>query len=58
MFLNLPKRKYFNPLEYNSETTKQSDDQICIFHEKTDYYLTTQLNHLTKPIDNFINFIC
>ena len=52
------KQKYFDSLEYNPETTNQSDNQICILNEKTDYYLTTQLNHLTEPIDNFINFIC
>ena len=52
------KQKYLDSLESNLKTTNQFDNQTYISKEKTDYYLNTQLNLLTTPVDNFINFIC
>lgn len=52
------KQKYLESLESNFKTINQFNNQTYIVKEKTDYYLNTQLNLITKPIDNFINFIC
>ena len=52
------KQKYLDSLEYNPRDTNYSNNQIYSSKEKTDYYLNIQLGFLTKPIDNFINFIC
>ena len=52
------KQKYLDSLEPNLKTTNQFNNQTYISNEQTDYYLNTQLNLLTTPVDNFINFIC
>ena len=50
------KQKYLDSLEYKLKNSNFSDNQI--FLPKQFYYSNNQLNNFTKPIDNFINFIC
>ena len=52
------KQKYLDSLEYNLKKSNSLNNQTYISKEKSDYYLSTQLNFITAPVDNFINFIC